>query len=109
MSRIDPIRRSDPSRRAARATPEQAPDVEGGEVVNLPVPVERVSRILPRGARPGSPAGFAAQLLGQDGQKRGLRAGAEVIDQAKSTYNRTEWSGERDRRTPKGARARTDV
>jgi hypothetical protein len=114
MSRIDPIRRSDPPRRPARTAPEHAPEPESGDIegaggVRLPVPVERVSRVAPPRARPDDQTGFAAQMLGQEGQKRGLRAGAELIDRARSSYNRTEWSGARDRRAPKGARARTEV
>jgi hypothetical protein len=52
---------------------------------------------------------FSAQLIGQDGQKRGLRGGDPVIDSAKTAYNRTEWSGSRDRRARKGRAARTEI
>jgi hypothetical protein len=47
-----------------------------------------------------------AQLIGE---RRGLRAGASTIDQAKAIYNKTEWSGERDRRAPKGRAAKTEI
>jgi hypothetical protein len=108
MSRIDPIRRSDLLRKAARPDPEAREETEA-EVVRLPVPVDRVSRILPRDEKADGQAAFAAQLMGQDGAKRGLRAGAEVIDTAKSLYNRTEWSGTKDRRGPVGGKARTKI
>lgn len=108
MSRIDPIRRSDLPRKALHGDPD-APRETEAEIVRLPVPVDRVSRILPREDEQGGRAAFAAQLIGQDGQKRGLRAGPELFGAAKSLYNRTEWSGSRDRRAPAGGKARTDV
>ena len=46
--------------------------------------------------------GFAAQLLGSGGQRRGLKGGAPVLDEARSAYLRTEWSGRADRRPPAG-------
>ncbi|HEV2532798.1 hypothetical protein [Phenylobacterium sp.] len=109
MSRIDPIRRAVLLRRAARPEPDAAEEAASAEVVRLPVPVERVNRILPRDDNNDGQAAFAAQLMGQDGAKRGLRAGPELIDSAKSLYNRTEWSGSKDRRAPTGGRARTKI
>lgn len=47
-------------------------------------------------------AAFAAQLMGQPGQKRGLKGGAEVLDAARSAYLGTEYSGRRDRRPKAG-------
>ena len=109
-SRIDPIRRSDLLRKAARPDP-AAPEDEApeAEVVRLPVPVGRVERVAPQGERSGGGAAFVAQLMGQDGAKRGLRAGPELIPAAKSLYNRIEWSGAKDRRAAKGAQARTKI
>jgi hypothetical protein len=106
MSRIDPIRRATLMRKAAKTEP--AEETAEAEVVRLPVPVDRVSRIVPR-AQEDAHAAFAAQLIGQDGQKRGLRAGPEVIGAAKTSYNRTEWSGAKDRRAPTGAKAKTRI
>ena len=54
-------------------------------------------------------AEVAAQLMGQDGQRRGLRAGPQVVDTARAAYNRVEWSGSYDRRARKGRQARTDI
>ncbi|MDB5474531.1 MAG: hypothetical protein JWP49_42 [Phenylobacterium sp.] len=109
MSRIDPIRRADLLRRATRPDPVEPEEATEAEIVRLPVPVDRVSRILPRDEPSDGQSAFAAQLMGQDGAKRGLRAGPEVIDSAKSLYNRTEWSGSKDRRAPNGGRARTKI
>jgi hypothetical protein len=51
-------------------------------------------------SRPVNP--YAAQLLGQDGQRRGLRGGAPVLDAARSAYLGAEYCGENDRRPSSG-------
>lgn len=109
MSRIDRIRRADVVRRASKSEVDEAGDAAEAEVVNLPVPVGRARTVPPRDSRPGGAAPFAAQLLGQDGERRGLRAGAPQIDTAKQTYAQIEWSGSRDRRARKGKITRTEV
>jgi hypothetical protein len=43
------------------------------------------------------------------GERRGLRAGANIHGQAAGSYNRTEWSGSYDRRAPVGRTARTAI
>lgn len=55
------------------------------------------------------PAAFAAQVMGQGGQKRGLRGGPETLDHARSAYLETEWSGPADRRPAPGRIAKTEV
>lgn len=45
---------------------------------------------------------FSAQLLGQGGQKRGLKGGKPVLDTARSAYLEAEWSGPDDRRLSAG-------
>ena len=109
MSRIEPIRRSDLPRRPQRADPGAAQAAEAVEPARLPVPVTRVPRIEPRAGRLDGRAELTAQLIGQDGARRGLRAGREAFDAASSLYNRTEWSGAKDRRARKGAAASTEV
>ena len=67
----------------------------------------------PHPAAPAAPRGpdpaFAAQLIGQSGQKRGLRGGPPVLDAARSTYLGAEYSGGRDRRPSTGVTKKTDV
>lgn len=107
-SSIDPTRRSPgirPTRKSAAEPLDEAPDGAQTAAANLPVPVSPARTIPPR-TPVSSAAEIEAQLLGE---RRGLRGGASVIDEAKVTYNRTEWSGSRDRRTPKGRAAKTDV
>jgi hypothetical protein len=54
-------------------------------------------------------AAFAAQQMGQKGQKRGLRGGPPVLDAARAAYLGTEYSGEAERRPPIGKAAKTDI
>jgi hypothetical protein len=106
---IDPIRRAARLRRAARAAKtEDVRDAEAAERTGLPVPVD-APRTVPSAEPPLAAAAFDAQLIGQDGQKRGLRAGPAVIDTAKASYNRVQWSGSKDRRARKGRAAKTEV
>lgn len=104
LSRIDRIRRAIPAR---TDRPER---VERPAASNLPVPVEPVepARSFRHERRRGD-AEFAAQLMGQDGQRRGLRAGPAIHDVARDAYNRVEWSGRYDRRTRVGRYTREDI
>ena len=72
----------------------------------LPVPV----------AGPPSPplpedgaAAFTAQLIGQGGEKRGLKGGKPVLDKARHAYVEAEWTGPNDRRLKAGKIAKTEV
>ena len=55
------------------------------------------------------PALFAAQVIGQTGQKRGLKGGPPVLDAARSTYLGAEYSGKRDRRPRIGKATQTEI
>jgi hypothetical protein len=105
---IDPIRRAQAARRALPA-PRDAdrPEADGEEDVTFvrdeqPTPP-------PRDSRRGAFATFAAHLMGQSGQKRGLRGGQEVLDTARSTYLGTEYSGPADRRPKAGLIKKTEI
>jgi len=108
-SSIDPIRGPRGVRRLRKTDGDQTEETnDTTQSANLPVPVGTASAIPPSDPVIGG-AGIEAQLMGQTGARRGLRAGATVIDTAKTSYNKTEWSGAKDRRTPKGRVAKTDV
>ena len=108
-SPIDPARRAALIRRAQKHGAEPVDDVGETESANLPVVIEPVVRPAPRPTVGPGGATFAAQLIGQDGQKRGLKAGATVIDTARVSYNTVEYSGSHDRRARKGRLTRTDI
>lgn len=65
-------------------------------------PEPRVTEALRHGA-------YVAQLLGQDGQKRGLRGGPPLLDRARCAYLGAEWTGPDDRRAPAGLYARARI
>jgi hypothetical protein len=52
---------------------------------------------------------YAAQMLGQDGQRRGLRGGDPVRYAARSAYLGAEYSGENDRRPCSGLITKTAI
>jgi len=106
---IDPVQRPPRPRRADRSLVDDldaAPEIEDG--AGLPMVVSHApapdTTALVSGA-----AVFSAQMLGQDGQKRGLRGGPEVLGAARTVYTRTEYSGAADRRAPKGGTAKTEI
>jgi hypothetical protein len=105
---IDPVRRSPGARRSKPSAADLAREAEAAapaESANLPIPVGRAQTVSPKGSV-ASAAHIEAQKIGE---RRGLKAGAAAIDQAKVSYNRTEWSGSRDRRAPKGRAAKTEI
>lgn len=110
-------RRAKERRRSERRSQSRRkPDAAGGEPSTGRdlVPVgERVSHDPAPAQKPSRPAAaaaaFAAQIIGQDGQKRGLRGGAPVLDAARSTYLGAEFTGEKDRRPPVGKTRKTEI
>jgi hypothetical protein len=103
---IDPIRRSGPARRALPAPREDDRHETDEDTVFV---VEDEAPPPPRPPRREGFAAFAAQIIGQPGQKRGLRGGQEVLDTARSTYLGTEYSGEADRRPKAGLLKKTNI
>lgn len=99
-------RRRAEDRRAAsrsRALVPLGPDAKG------PDP-EPAARPAGRATPPAEPAAaFAAQLIGQDGQRRGLKGGPPVLGAARVGYLETEYSGPNERRPPVGRSRRTEV
>lgn len=103
----DPLRKS--ARHALPALrdadhPEADDDQEAIFVEEEPLAPPR-----PQASRRNPYAAFAAHLMGQAGQKRGLRGGQEVLDTARSTYLGTEFSGPADRRPKAGLIKKTDI
>ncbi len=106
VGRINRVRRVS----GARVEASDAPHHSSNR--NLPVPIvgaEEADPPPPPVSRAPTAAVFAAQLLGQDGQKRGLRGGPATLDTAKASYVRTEWSGQADRRSRTGRATKTEI
>lgn len=106
---VDPARpfeRRQTRRRAEDASRQAAAD--GG--TNLPVVIEGERAGDRTDPAPGDGfSTFTAHVYGQTGQKRGLRGGQPVIDQARAAYLETEYSGPDDRRPPKGLLKKTEI
>jgi hypothetical protein len=114
--RIDPVRavgdrrvwiRRDADREVLHAPDEAAADEPAPEP-GLPVPVAATPEQPDPRARDGFVA-FVAQVLGQPGQKKGLRGGPETLEKARSAYLETEWSGPADRRPARGRITKTEI
>lgn len=103
---VDPLRSSSGVRRGRKAGSQRADQAAEAGSAGLPVPVGPPRTIPPGASRFAGSAAIDAQVLGE---RRGLRAGATIHDEAKTSYNRTEWSGSRDRRAPKGRVAKTEI
>ena len=108
MTSIDPLRGPQRASRPRKSAAEIVDELEGkgeAEAAGPPVPVSPPRTVAPKG-----PVASAAQIEAQlIGERRGLKAGAAVIDQVKTSYNRAEWSGSKDRRAPKGKAAKTEI
>ncbi|MFZ5718873.1 MAG: hypothetical protein ACOY5Y_05320 [Pseudomonadota bacterium] len=104
------LSRIDRTHRAILARAERLERAERPRAGNILVPVEPVQPARAfRDERRRGPAEFTAQMIGQDGQRRGLRAGPASIDAAHSAYKRIEWSGPYDRRAAAGRYRREEV
>ncbi len=103
---IDPLRRPGPTRRALPAPQDSARRDSDDDLVFV---VEEDAQPAPPPPRREGFAAFAAHIMGQSGQKRGLRGGQEVLDTARSTYLGTEYSGPADRRPPTGLLKKTNI
>ncbi len=102
---VTPVASSDDRRAGRRSTDPLLTESAGAEPARSNLPV-----VVPQPPKPETPAApFEAQLLGQDGQRRGLKGGQPVLDKAKSAYLGAEYSGKADRRPPKGLFSRTEI
>ena len=103
---IDPIRDASERRsRERRAVERRKP---GTALVLAPNPTPEPE---PEAVAPDSQAeaAFTAQMLGQSGQKRGLKGGQPVLEQARSAYLEAAYSGPLDRRPAPGGMTKTKI
>jgi hypothetical protein len=81
---------------------------DGRDLVPIEPAVDHALPPPPR-AKDDAATAFEAQRIGQDGVKRGLKGGQEVLDQARSTYLSSEYSGAADRRPRPGQVSKTKI
>ncbi|MDI1327675.1 MAG: hypothetical protein PSV23_12860 [Brevundimonas sp.] len=109
---VGPVERRDDRRSAERRAAERraAAQSRALTVTDFPTePAEPPARPAPTPASDASAAAFAAQMIGQTGQRRGLKGGPPVLDAARSAYLGTEHSGAAERRPRPGKAEDTDV
>jgi hypothetical protein len=114
----DEVRPVGPVQRRAerRADDRRATERRAGSTSRALVPVDFPVDAAEPSARPAptppadpGAAVFAAQMMGQTGQRRGLKGGPPVLDAARSAYLGTEHSGAAERRPQPGKAKDTDV
>lgn len=95
--------RRDSERRAASTSRALVPV---GEVVDeMPDPATSAASSAP--LDPG--AAFSAHMMGQTGQRKGLKGGPPVLGAARASYLGTEYSGQNDRRPEAGQIRKTEL
>ena len=109
---VGPVRRRDERREADRRAAERRAGSTSRALVPTEFaadPAEPPARPAPTPPADASAAAFAAQLIGQTGQRRGLKGGPPVLDAARSTYLGANYSGAAERRPKPGKATDTDV
>lgn len=109
---VGPVEPREDRRSAQRRAAERRAAAEGRALTVTdfePGPAEPPARPAPAPAPDASAAAFAAQMIGQTGQRRGIKGGPPVLDAARSAYLGTEHSGAAERRPRPGKAEDTDI
>lgn len=109
---VGPVERRDERRSAERRAAERRAVAQSKALTVTefaPEPAEPPARPAPAPASDAGAAAFAAQMIGQTGQRRGLKGGPPVLDAARSAYLGTEHSGANERRPKPGRAEDTDI
>ena len=109
---VGPVQRRDERREADRRAAERRAASASRDLVPVEFPAEPAeppARPAPTPPADGGAAVFAAQMLGQSGQRRGLKGGPPVLGAARSAYLGAEHSGAAERRPKPGKASDTDV
>ena len=108
---VGPVQRRDERRERDRRAAERRAASASRALVPVDFtadPAEAPARPAPAPA-PDASAAFAAHVIGQTGQRRGLKGGPPVLDAARSTYLGAAYSGASERRPKPGKASDTDV
>lgn len=109
---VGPVERRDDRRSAERRAAERRAASQSKALITTGFPAEPAeppARPAPAPPSDASPAAFAAQVIGQSGQRRGLKGGPPVMDAARSAYLGTEHSGANERRPRPGKAKDSDI
>ena len=78
-------------------------------LVPAPAAPNPAADAAPPGPETAPDPAFSAQLLGQTGQRRGLKGGAPVLDAARSGYLKAQHSGPAERRPRPGTVTKSEA
>lgn len=109
---VDPVQRREDRRAADRRAEQRRAASASRALVPLEAsaePADPPARPAPSPTADGGAAAFAAQIMGQTGQRRGLKGGPPVLGAARSAYLGAEHSGTAERRPQPGKAKNTDV
>lgn len=109
---VGPVQPRDERRERERRSAERRAASASRALVPTDFPADPAAppaRPAPTPPADASPAAFAAQVMGQSGQRRGLKGGPPVLDAARSTYLGTAYAGAAERRPKPGKATDTDV
>ena len=105
---VDKVRRLDRLSRVGRGAAAAARAGKAPSASRAVVPAGPARTHDPEPAVAPVDAAFAAQLLA-GAPRRGLKGGPEMLEQARTTYLKNEYSGPADRRARKGRGTKTEV
>ena len=100
---------TEPIKPVGNATERRSRERREGERRQFSTGTELVPAPQPTPTEPGAEATYTAQVLGQTGQKRGLKGGPPVLEQARSAYLGAAYSGRSDRRPRPGKVTKTEI
>jgi hypothetical protein len=109
---VGPVQRRADRRSDERRAAERRAASASRALVPVDFPVEAAEPPARPAPTPPSDSGaavFAAQMIGQTGQRRGLKGGPPVLDAARSAYLGAEHSGAAERRPLPGKAKDTDI
>ena len=109
---VGPVQRREDRRAAERRAEQRRAGSTSRALVPVDFPAEPAeppARPAPSSTADAGAAAFAAQIMGQTGQRRGLKGGPPVLGAARSAYLGAEHSGTAERRPQPGKAKNTDV
>ena len=111
---VGPVQRRDERRESDRRSAERRDASTSASRALVPTdfpaePAEPPARPAPTPPPDLSAAAFAAQVIGQTGQRRGLKGGPPVLDAARSSYLGANYAGGAERRPKPGKATDTDI
>ncbi|MGV8929306.1 MAG: hypothetical protein ACOH1E_06110 [Brevundimonas sp.] len=112
VSPVGPVQRREDRRAAERRAEQRRAGSTSRALVPVDFPAEPAeppARPAPSSTADAGAAAFAAQIMGQTGQRRGLKGGPPVLGAARSAYLGAEHSGSAERRPQPGKAKNTDV